>query len=235
MKKLAGLFLTASLVFSMTTVAFAAGSKSTTVSYGKTDEGANVIEIDTTTDEAKTAGIVVTETGKAEISEDKKEDIAAAIQVAIANDELDITGEVSAEDVQILDVFDVEAPEDHTPGTPVDITIPGVTYQEGIVVLHFEDGVWVALPTKEGPNNTVVATFTNFSPTAIALVSATEATTPEGGDAEAEGETTGTEEEKPEPTSGKSPKTADANTVLYVTLLALAAGATAYATKRKFA
>ena len=212
MKKLAGLFLTAALVFGMTTVAFAAPSKSTTVTDGKTPEGATVSH---TLDEKKAteAGITKNKEGKVAISDEKMKEIVVAITDA------KIAKDVTADKIQITDVFDVQAPANYTSGKPVDITIPGVTYQEGIVVLHFENGKWVALPTKKGNNNTVVATFTSFSPTAIALVK----TSANAGEGTAQS------------ASGKSPKTAEANTVLYVALLALAAGATAYATKRKFA
>ncbi len=207
MKKLAGLLLAATLVFSMTTVAFAAGSKSTTVSDGQTPEKATISHtIDAK--EADAAGITLKD-GKATISETKAAEIAK---------------EIKADKVQILDVFDVEAPAGYTEGTAIDITIPGVTYQDGITILHFQDGKWVALPTKKGANNTVVATFTKFSPTAVAIVTTAKASATT--DSTAAATTTA---------SGKSPKTGEANTVVYVALLALVAGVSAVAAKRKFA
>ena len=209
MKKLAGFLLAATLVFSMTTVAFAAGSKSTTVSDGTVDTAAGKVTITHTIDAKDTAAAGITtdsETGKSTIAD------ASLASVKIA---------LNAESIKVLDVFDVEAPANYQVGTAVDVTIPGVTYQDGIQVLHFEDGKWVALPTKKGANNTVVATFTKFSPTAIALVTKAQAS-PKPAD------TTKTD-------ANKAPKTGESNTVLYVTLLALVAGASAVAAKRKFA
>ena len=207
MKKLAGFLLAATLVFSMTTVAFAAGSKSTTVSDGTVDTAAGKVTITHTIDAKDTAAAGITtdsKTGK----------------FTIANLE-SVKTALNAESINVLDVFDVEAPANYQVGTAVDVTIPGVTYQDGIQVLHFEDGKWVALPTKKGANNTVVATFTKFSPTAIALVTKAQAS-PKPAD------TTKTD-------ANKAPKTGESNTVLYVTLLALVAGASAVAAKRKFA
>ena len=152
MKKLAGFLLAATLVFSMTTVAFAAGSKSTTVSDGTVDTAAGKVTITHTIDAKDTAAAGITtdsETGKSTIADAS----LASVKTAL-----------NAESIKVLDVFDVEAPANYQVGTAVDVTIPGVTYQDGIQVLHFEDGKWVALPTKKGANNTVVATFTKFSP-----------------------------------------------------------------------
>lgn len=207
MKKLAGLFLAATLVFGMTTVAFGADSKSTTVTPGTTPEGAEISrEVATTGETAIAAGIEKTSDGKVTISEEKKEEVKK---------------DLKADKLQILDVFDVKAPAGHKDGEAVDITMKGVTWQEGIKVLHFQDGKWVALPTKKGPDNTVVATFTKFSPTAIAIVSTT-----------ATGSTTGSTADK---NTGKSPKTGESDFVVYVALLAVVAGASAFAAKRKFA
>ncbi len=202
MKKLAGLFLAVTLVLGMTTVAFAAGSKSTTVSDGKTTEGAAIShEVSTTTEEAKAAGIEKTTEGKIVISDTK-----------IA----EVKKDLKADKVQILDVFEVTAPAGYVAGDAIDITMTGVKWQDGITVLHFQDGKWVALPTKKGANDTVVATFTKFSPTAIAIVSTSASTTDAA-------------------TTGKSPKTGETNVVFYVALLALVAGASALVAKKKFA
>ena len=208
MKKLAGFLLAATLVFSMTTVAFAAGSKSTTVSRETVDTAAGKVTItDIDAKDKAAAGITTdSETGKLTIADAN----LASVKTAL-----------NAESIKVLDVFDVEAPVNYQEGTAVDVTIPGVTYQDGIQVLHFQDGKWVALPTKKGANNTVVATFTKFSPTAIALVTKAQAS-PKPAD------TTKTD-------ANKAPKTGESNTVLYVTLLALVAGASAVAAKRKFA
>lgn len=217
MKKLAGLLLAATLVFSMTTVAFAAGSKSTTVSDGTVDTTAGKVTITHTIDakDTEAAGITTdSKTGKLTIADAS----LASVKTAL-----------NAESINVLDVFDVEAPANYQVGTAVDVTIPGVTYQDGIQVLHFEDGKWVALPTKKGANNTVVATFTKFSPTAIALVTKAQAST-KPADTTAADKTATTKTD-----SKKAPKTGESNTVLYVTLLALAAGASAVAAKRKFA
>lgn len=217
MKKLAGFLLAATLVFSMTTVAFAAGSKSTTVSDGTVDTAAGKVTITHTIDakEATTAGITTdSKTGKSTIADAS----LASVKTAL-----------NAESINVLDVFDVEAPANYQEGTAVDVTIPGVTYQDGIQVLHFQDGKWVALPTKKGANNTVVATFTKFSPTAIALVTKAQAST-KPADTTAADKTATTKTD-----AKKAPKTGESNTVLYVTLLALVAGASAVAAKRKFA
>lgn len=217
MKKLAGFLLAATLVFSMTTVAFAAGSKSTTVSDGTVDTAAGKVTITHTIDAKDTAAAGITtdsETGKSTIADAS----LASVKTAL-----------NAESIKVLDVFDVEAPANYQVGTAVDVTIPGVTYQDGIQVLHFEDGKWVALPTKKGANNTVVATFTKFSPTAIALVTKAQAS-PKPADTTAADKTATTKTD-----AKKAPKTGESNTVLYVTLLALVAGASAVAAKRKFA
>ena len=217
MKKLAGFLLAATLVFSMTTVAFAAGSKSTTVSDGTVDTAAGKVTITHTIDSKDTAAAGITtdsETGKSTIADAS----LASVKTAL-----------NAESIKVLDVFDVEAPANYQVGTAVDVTIPGVTYQDGIQVLHFEDGKWVALPTKKGANNTVVATFTKFSPTAIALVTKAQAS-PKPADTTAADKTATTKTD-----AKKAPKTGESNTVLYVTLLALVAGASAVAAKRKFA
>ena len=217
MKKLAGFLLAATLVFSMTTVAFAAGSKSTTVSDGTVDTAAGKVTITHTIDAKDTAAAGITtdsETGKSTIADAS----LASVKTAL-----------NAESIKVLDVFDVEAPANYQVGTAVDVTIPGVTYQDGIQVLHFEDGKWVALPTKKGANNTVVATFTKFSPTAIALVTKAQAST-KPADTTVADKTATTKTD-----ANKAPKTGESNTVLYVTLLALVAGASAVAAKRKFA
>lgn len=217
MKKLAGFLLAATLVFSMTTVAFAAGSKSTTVSDGTVDTAAGKVTITHTIDAKDTAAAGITtdsETGKSTIADAN----LASVKTAL-----------NAESINVLDVFDVEAPANYQVGTAVDVTIPGVTYQDGIQVLHFEDGKWVALPTKKGANNTVVATFTKFSPTAIALVTKAQASTKPADTTVADKTATTKTDAK------KAPKTGESNTVLYVTLLALVAGASAVAAKRKFA
>ena len=211
MKKLAGLFLAATLTLSMTTVAFAAPSKSTTVSDGTTKEGATVSHV--IKDDVKAAAGLVTDekTGKVTLSDEQVSKVEEAIKVS---------NDAESVDVKVLDVFDVQAPADYVEGTPIDITLD-YEYTDGIQVLHFQDGKWVALPTKKGANNTVVATFTKFSPTAIALVTKAQAS-PKPAD------TTKTD-------ANKAPKTGESNTVLYVTLLALVAGASAVAAKRKFA
>lgn len=217
MKKLAGFLLAATLVFSMTTVAFAAGSKSTTVSDGTVDTAAGKVTITHTIDAKETAAAGITtdsKTGKSTIADAS----LASVKTAL-----------NAESINVLDVFDVEAPANYQEGTAVDVTIPGVTYQDGIQVLHFQDGKWVALPTKKGANNTVVATFTKFSPTAIALVTKAQAST-KPADTTAADKTATTKTD-----AKKAPKTGESNTVLYVTLLALVAGASAVAAKRKFA
>ena len=68
MKKLAGFLLAATLVFSMTTVAFAAGSKSTTVSDTTVKTTAGEVTVDHKIDAktAEAAGITTdSKTGKA--------------------------------------------------------------------------------------------------------------------------------------------------------------------------
>lgn len=210
MKKLAGFLLAATLVFSMTTVAFAAGSKSTTVSDTTVTTTAGEVavnhSIDTKTAEA--AGITTdSTTGKLTMTDATVASVKTSLK---------------AEKVQVLDVFNVEKPANFKDGDSVDVEIPGVTYQDGMVVLHYQDGAWVALPTKN-VNGKVVATFTKFSPTAIAIVTK----------AEASAKTTSTTTTTT--ATNKAPKTGEANTVVYVSLLALVAGASAVAAKRKFA
>lgn len=250
MKKLAGLFLAATLTLSMTTVAFAAPSKSTTVSDGTTKEGATVSHV-ITEDVQKTAGLVKDEkTGKVTLSDEQVSKVEEAIKVS---------NDAESVDVKVLDVFDVQAPADYVEGNPVDVTLD-FPYSEGIQVLHFQDGQWVALPTKEGADGKVVATFTKFSPTAIATVVINKKTeenvtpspvvTPsDDNNTIVPSNTTTTDNSKtPAATPASTAKTTsatknadatkktgDVNTTVYVALLAAAAGACAIVIRRKMA
>lgn len=258
MKKLAGLFLAATLTLSMTTVAFAAPSKSTTVSDGTTKEGATVSHV--IKDDVKAAAGLVTDekTGKVTLSDEQVSKVEEAIKVS--------TTDAESVDVKVLDVFDVQAPADYVEGHKVDITLD-FPYSEGIQVLHFQDGQWVALPTKEGADGKVVATFTKFSPTAIATVvinkkteeSVTPVTPVTPSDdstitpsdsttnntiAPADNSKTATPAATPASsttakadtkTADATKKTGDVNTTVYVALLAAAAGACAIVIRRKMA
>lgn len=258
MKKLAGLFLAATLTLSMTTVAFAAPSKSTTVSDGTTKEGATVSHV-ITEDVQKTAGLVKDEkTGKVTLSDEQVSKVEEAIKVS---------NDAESADVKVLDVFDVQAPADYVEGNPIDVTLD-FPYSEGIQVLHFQDGQWVVLPTKEGADGKVVATFTKFSPTAIATVVINKKTeenvtpspvvTPsDDNNTIVPSNTTTTDNNAIAPAdNSKTPaatlastakitdgtknadatkKTGDVNTTVYVALLAAAAGACAIVIRRKMA
>ena len=258
MKKLAGLFLAATLTLSMTTVAFAAPSKSTTVSDGTTKEGATVSHV-ITEDVQKTAGLVKDEkTGKVTLSDEQVSKVEEAIKVS----------KTESVDVKVLDVFDVQAPADYVEGNPIDITLD-YEYTDGIQVLHFQDGQWVVLPTKKGADGKVVATFTKFSPTAIATVVVNSKKTEENvtpspvvtpsdnNNTIVPSNTTTTDNNAIAPAdNSKTPaatpastakttdgtknadatkKTGDVNTTVYVALLAAAAGACAIVIRRKMA
>lgn len=260
MKKLAGLFLAATLTLSMTTVAFAAPSKSTTVSDGTTKEGATVSHV-ITEDVQKTAGLVKDEkTGKVTLSDEQVSKVEEAIKVS--------TTDAESVDVKVLDVFDVQAPADYVEGNPIDITLD-YEYTDGIQVLHFQDGQWVVLPTKKGADGKVVATFTKFSPTAIATVVVNSKNTEENvtpspvvtpsdnNNTIVPSNTTTTDNNAIAPAdNSKAPaatpastakttdgtknadatkKTGDVNTTVYVALLAAAAGACAIVIRRKMA
>ena len=260
MKKLAGLFLAATLTLSMTTVAFAAPSKSTTVSEGTTKEGATVSHV-ITEDVQKTAGLVKDEkTGKVTLSDEQVSKVEEAIKVSKTDAE--------SVDVKVLDVFDVQAPADYVEGNPIDITLD-YEYTDGIQVLHFQDGQWVVLPTKKGADGKVVATFTKFSPTAIATVVVNSKKTEENvtpspvvtpsdnNNTIVPSNTTTTDNNAIAPAdNSKTPaatpastakttdgtknadatkKTGDVNTTVYVALLAAAAGACAIVIRRKMA
>ena len=260
MKKLAGLFLAATLTLSMTTVAFAAPSKSTTVSDGTTKEGATVSHV-ITEDVQKTAGLVKDEkTGKVTLSDEQVSKVEEAIKVS--------TTDAESVDVKVLDVFDVQAPADYVEGNPIDITLD-YEYTDGIQVLHFQDGQWVVLPTKKGADGKVVATFTKFSPTAIATVVVNSKKTEENvtpspvvtpsddnntivpsnttttdNNAIAPADNSKTPAATPATTAKKTDgtknadatkKTGDVNTTVYVALLAAAAGACAIVIRRKMA
>ena len=260
MKKLAGLFLAATLTLSMTTVAFAAPSKSTTVSDGTTKEGATVSHV-ITEDVQKTAGLVKDEkTGKVTLSDEQVSKVEEAIKVS--------TTDAESVDVKVLDVFDVQAPADYVEGNPIDITLD-YEYTDGIQVLHFKDGQWVVLPTKKGADGKVVATFTKFSPTAIATVVVNSKKTEENvtpspvvtpsddNNTIVPSNTTTTDNNAIAPAdNSKTPaatpastakttdgtknadatkKTGDVNTTVYVALLAAAAGACAIVIRRKMA
>jgi len=259
MKKLAGLFLAATLTLSMTTVAFAAPSKSTTVSDGTTKEGATVSHV-ITEDVQKTAGLVKDEkTGKVTLSDEQVSKVEEAIKVS---------NDAESADVKVLDVFDVQAPADYVEGNPIDITLD-YEYTDGIQVLHFQDGQWVVLPTKKGADGKVVATFTKFSPTAIATVVVNSKKTEENvtpspvvtpsddNNTIVPSNTTTTDNNAIAPAdNSKTPaatpastakttsatknadatkKTGDVNTTVYVALLAAAAGACAIVIRRKMA
>lgn len=258
MKKLAGLFLAATLTLSMTTVAFAAPSKSTTVSDGTTKEGATVSHV--IKDDVKAAAGLVTDekTGKVTLSDEQVSKVEEAIKVS---------NDAESVDVKVLDVFDVQAPADYVEGHKVDITLD-FPYSEGIQVLHFQDGQWVALPTKEGADGKVVATFTKFSPTAIATVVVNSKKTEENvtpspvvtpsddnntivpsntttdNNAIAPADNSKTPAATPASTAkttdgtknaDATKKTGDVNTTVYVALLAAAAGACAIVIRRKMA
>lgn len=259
MKKLAGLFLAATLTLSMTTVAFAAPSKSTTVSDGTTKEGATVSHV--IKDDVKAAAGLVTDekTGKVTLSDEQVSKVEEAIKVS---------NDAESVDVKVLDVFDVQAPADYVEGTPIDITLD-YEYTDGIQVLHFQDGQWVVLPTKEGADGKVVATFTKFSPTAIATVVVNSKKTEENvtpspvvtpsddNNTIVPSNTTTTDNNAVAPAdNSKTPaatpastakttdgtknadatkKTGDVNTTVYVALLAAAAGACAIVIRRKMA
>lgn len=259
MKKLAGLFLAATLTLSMTTVAFAAPSKSTTVSDGTTKEGATVSHV-ITEDVQKTAGLVKDEkTGKVTLSDEQVSKVEEAIKVS--------TTDAESVDVKVLDVFDVQAPADYVEGNPIDITLD-YEYTDGIQVLHFQDGQWVVLPTKKGADGKVVATFTKFSPTAIATVVVNSKKTEENvtpspvvtpsddnntivpsntttdNNAIAPADNSKTPAATPASTAkttsatknaDATKKTGDVNTTVYVALLAAAAGACAIVIRRKMA
>ena len=260
MKKLAGLFLAATLTLSMTTVAFAAPSKSTTVSDGTTKEGATVSHV--IKDDVKAAAGLVTDekTGKVTLSDEQVSKVEEAIKVS--------TTDAESVDVKVLDVFDVQAPADYVEGNPIDITLD-YEYTDGIQVLHFQDGQWVALPTKKGADGKVVATFTKFSPTAIATVVVNSKKTEENvtpspvvtpsddNNTIVPSNTTTTDNNAIAPAdNSKAPaatpastakttdgtknadatkKTGDVNTTVYVALLAAAAGACAIVIRRKMA
>ena len=260
MKKLAGLFLAATLTLSMTTVAFAAPSKSTTVSDGTTKEGATVSHV--IKDDVKAAAGLVTDekTGKVTLSDEQVSKVEEAIKVS--------TTDAESVDVKVLDVFDVQAPADYVEGNPIDITLD-YEYTDGIQVLHFQDGQWVVLPTKKGAAGKVVATFTKFSPTAIATVVVNSKKTEENvtpspvvtpsdnNNTIVPSNTTTTDNNAIAPAdNSKTPaatpastakttdgtknadatkKTGDVNTTVYVALLAAAAGACAIVIRRKMA
>lgn len=260
MKKLAGLFLAATLTLSMTTVAFAAPSKSTTVSDGTTKEGATVSHV--IKDDVKAAAGLVTDekTGKVTLSDEQVSKVEEAIKVSKTDAE--------SVDVKVLDVFDVQAPADYVEGNPIDITLD-YEYTDGIQVLHFQDGQWVVLPTKKGADGKVVATFTKFSPTAIATVVVNSKKTEENvtpspvvtpsddNNTIVPSNTTTTDNNAIAPAdNSKTPaatpastakttdgtknadatkKTGDVNTTVYVALLAAAAGACAIVIRRKMA
>ena len=259
MKKLAGLFLAATLTLSMTTVAFAAPSKSTTVSDGTTKEGATVSHV--IKDDVKAAAGLVTDekTGKVTLSDEQVSKVEEAIKVS--------TTDAESVDVKVLDVFDVQAPADYVEGNPIDITLD-YEYTDGIQVLHFQDGQWVVLPTKKGADGKVVATFTKFSPTAIATVvvnskkteenvTPSPVVTPSDDNNTIVPSNTTTDNNAIAPAdNSKAPaatpastakttdgtknadatkKTGDVNTTVYVALLAAAAGACAIVIRRKMA
>ena len=260
MKKLAGLFLAATLTLSMTTVAFAAPSKGTTVSDGTTKEGATVSHV--IKDDVKAAAGLVTDekTGKVTLSDEQVSKVEEAIKVS--------TTDAESVDVKVLDVFDVQAPADYVEGNPIDITLD-YEYTDGIQVLHFQDGQWVVLPTKKGADGKVVATFTKFSPTAIATVVVNSKKTEENvtpspvvtpsddNNTIVPSNTTTTDNNAIAPAdNSKAPaatpastakttdgtknadatkKTGDVNTTVYVALLAAAAGACAIVIRRKMA
>ncbi len=258
MKKLAGLFLAATLTLSMTTVAFAAPSKSTTVSDGTTKEGATVSHV--IKDDVKAAAGLVTDekTGKVTLSDEQVSKVEEAIKVS---------NDAESVDVKVLDVFDVQAPADYVEGNPIDITLD-YEYTDGIQVLHFQDGQWVVLPTKKGADGKVVATFTKFSPTAIATVVVNSKKTEENvtpspvvtpsddnntivpsntttdNNAIAPADNSKTPAATPASTAkttsatknaDATKKTGDVNTTVYVALLAAAAGACAIVIRRKMA
>ena len=78
----------------------------------------------------------------------------------------DLLGDNFVEGMKVVDVMDVSVPA----GTvfPVDITfsVPGVTADSNVAVLHYNGSAWEVVPSSAG-NGSVTGTFESLSPVAI--------------------------------------------------------------------
>lgn len=124
-----------------------------------------------------------------------------------------ILGSAFVEGMHVIDVIDVSVPA----GTemPVEITfsVPGVTANSNVAVLHYDGSKWETSSVSgvSAGNGTITATFASLSP--VALVADTAASSSSS--------------------STASPKTGESTTVVLIGGIALLAAAGAYGLKRK--
>lgn len=124
-----------------------------------------------------------------------------------------ILGSAFVEGMHVIDVIDVSVPA----GTemPVEITfsVPGVTANSNVAVLHYDGSKWETSSVSgvSAGNGTITATFASLSP--VALVADTAASSSSS--------------------STASPKTGEPTTVVLIGGIALLAAAGAYGLKRK--
>lgn len=181
-RKLTALVLAVVCAMALGMTAFAAGSPSASGVAGKVtsavDENGNPVEV------------TVTETSQAAPS-------AAELK--------ELLGDDFVEGMKVVDVMDV-----HSDVTPVTITfsVPGVTADSNVAVLHYNGSAWEVVDSKAG-NASVTATFKSLSPVAIV------ADTAEAG------------------TGAASPKTGEPATVAVVGGIALLAAAAAFGLKKR--
>ena len=124
-----------------------------------------------------------------------------------------ILGSAFVEGMHVIDVIDVSVPA----GTPMPVTItfsvPGVTANSNVAVLHYDGSKWETSSVSgvSAGNGTITATFASLSP--VALVADTAASSSSS--------------------STASPKTGEPTTVVLIGGIALLAAAGAYGLKRK--
>lgn len=184
-RKLTALVLAVVCAMALGMTAFAAGSPSASGVAGKVTGAVDK--------DGKAVEVTVTEASQAAPS-------AAEVK--------DLLGDDFVEGMKVVDVMDVSVPA----GTvfPVDITfsVPGVTADSNVAVLHYNGSAWEVVPSSAG-NGSVTGTFESLSPVAIV------ADTAEAG------------------TGAASPKTGEPATVAVVGGIALLAAAAAFGLKKR--
>ena len=125
-----------------------------------------------------------------------------------------ILGSAFVEGMHVIDVIDVSVPA----GTemPVEITfsVPGVTANSNVAVLHYDGSKWETSSVSgvSAGNGTITATFASLSPEALVADTAASSSAS---------------------SSTASPKTGESTTVVLIGGIALLAAAGAYGLKRK--
>lgn len=124
-----------------------------------------------------------------------------------------ILGSAFVEGMHVIDVIDVSVPAGTRMPVTITFSVPGVTANSNVAVLHYDGSKWETSSVSgvSAGNGTITATFASLSP--VALVADTAASSSSS--------------------STASPKTGEPTTVVLIGGIALLAAAGAYGLKRK--